>query len=622
MNRPIRGEQLFYILLTAFLCVLSLYVAFELRLMDAISTPEGNERLRALFLEVWLWIVPLKLVLLYAFGQLEIMAARFRQVDFYKLTLALGLHAVFILYLWFAFDGQDVPPRSVIILDFMLSLLLISALRVGIQHFRAEAFGLYDASVNSRRAVIVGAGFVGANLAFDLQRRRGIGLRPVAYIDDDPSKAGHVIHGLRVEGDRAKLKNVIEKYDADIVLLAIPGSPTEIVGEILGRAYEMGIPVKTVPLPEEMVYGRVRAEQLRPVEVDDLIARSSPVVETLDTYQMVANKVVLITGAGGSIGSEIVRQVAIRNPSRLLLLDQSEIQLFEIQQNLHLEGFGSNSLTLIGDITDAKRMEYLFDHYRPDIVFHAAAHKHVLLMENQPAEAIKNNAIGTQKLAQLASRFEVERFIMISTDKAINPTSAMGASKRLAEKIIQHEAQNSKSKTRFISVRFGNVLSSSGSVVPIFKRQIAEGGPVTVTHAEATRYFMTIPEAVSLVLQASALGEGGEIFLLDMGKPIKIIDLASQVIELAGYEPDVDIEIKIIGLRPGEKLFEELHYESEEFVQTQRPRVLQLKHSGSKASASFDEQLYTLVSELDGMERNKIKQRLKELVPEYSPYLD
>jgi FlaA1/EpsC-like NDP-sugar epimerase len=336
--------------------------------------------------------------------------------------------------------------------------------------------------------------------------------------------------------------------------------------------------------------------------------------------RLLRDQVVLVTGAGGSIGSELCRQILEKEPRLLIMVEQTEIALFEIENELLATPAGRQILPLIADITDAHSMRAVFAKHRPSIVFHAAAHKHVPLMERQPGEAIKNNTFGTAQLARLASEHEVGRFVLISTDKAINPTSVMGCSKRLAEKALQVRQRAAGNHTRFLAVRFGNVLGSSGSVIPTFRRQIAQGGPVTVTHREMTRYFMTIPEAVGLVLQTATLGIGGEIFILDMGKPVKILDMARQMIELSGFKPDIDIEVRITGLRPGEKLYEELRHSEETHEPTVHPRIFRLKAAADAVAEADDGWITALRVVADSGDAAQVKTAMKRLVPEYTPY--
>ncbi len=627
VTQQVARERLLYILIIGLLCAGSLYLAYLLRF--EFRPPRGSF---AEYVEVLLWMLPLKMVILYSFGQFDALFIRLRTHDFYRLAGALGVHAAFMMYLWLVFEGNEppgsgnqVPSRGIIVIDFMLSLMLIGAFRGLVQTIRGDALGISETGNSSvRNVAIVGAGFVGAALARDLQLKRGYGKRPLIFLDDDPSKIGHSIHGLRVVGDIRSLKTQIMRYDIDLVVLALPAAPQMLIRFLVSQSLELGFDLQIVPSPQEMLNGTIRPYQLRAVKVDDLLGRDVLETDELAIHQLIHGKTVMVTGAGGSVGSELCRQIAAHSPARLILLDQSEVQLFAISHELETDGQGVSMLSLVADIGDTERMEYIFDHFRPDILYHAAAHKHVPLMESQPSEALKNNALATADLARLASRYNVERFTLISTDKAIRPTSVMGTSKRLSEIAIQQVQKMEGNTTRFMAVRFGNVLGSSGSVIPIFQRQIEHGGPVTVTHPEMTRYFMTIHEAVGLVLQSSTMGSGGEIFILDMGKPIKILEIAHLMIELRGLQPDADIEVKFVGLRPGEKLFEELQHQDEDSEKTRHPQVYCMRARAS-ADTKVDEVydfLKEVTSNVNRLERNKIKQLIREFVPEYTPYMD
>jgi FlaA1/EpsC-like NDP-sugar epimerase len=447
-----------------------------------------------------------------------------------------------------------------------------------------------------------------------------MGLKPVAFFDDDPQKWRSQMHGVPVLGPPEMLKDTNFKLDLDEVIMAIPSATAKRVGEIVHLLQSVHLKFETVPSLDQLTTGKVRVSQLRPVEIQDLLQREPVQLEAENIRQLIKDRVVVVTGAGGSIGSELCRQIADYNPRTLLMLDQSEVQLFQIEQELLGRGNGGIVMPIIANILDESRLRYVFARFKPDLVFHAAAHKHVPMMESQPGEALKNNALGTARLAAAAIEHGVSRFVLISTDKAINPTSVMGASKRTAEIFLQALSAAHPGGTKLMAVRFGNVLGSSGSVIPVFTRQIASGGPVTVTHPDVTRYFMTIPEAVGLVLQAAQMGAGGEIFVLDMGRPVKIVDLARQLIELSGLRPDEDIEIRFTGLRPGEKLFEELSYSAENHQPTAHPKIMRFV-SEARPLAEVQAAIEDLVAQAQTMERNQLKLRLKLVVPEYTPYL-
>jgi FlaA1/EpsC-like NDP-sugar epimerase len=414
---------------------------------------------------------------------------------------------------------------------------------------------------------------------------------------------------------------VKSKLEIQQVIIAMPSAPARRVGEIVRLLRKENLECRTIPSVDQLALGQVRVSQLRNVEVQDLLGRDGVELDTQDIRHALQDRVVLVTGAGGSIGSELCRQIAACLPQRLLLLDRSEPHVFQIEQELIGLGHGRRIQALVGDILDTERMEQILSAWRPAFIFHAAAHKHVPMMEHQPGEAIKNNSLGTARLADLALRFAVGRFVLISSDKAINPTSVMGATKRLAEMYIQALQAAHARPTKFMAVRFGNVLGSSGSVIPLFQRQIAEGGPVKVTHPEMTRYFMTIPEACLLVLQSAVQGVGGEIFVLDMGQPVRIVELARQMIELSGLKPDEDIQIEFIGLRPGEKLFEEISHKAENMVPTKHPKILRFVAPPVDLSR-IRQTVEGLRVQLHQVRTEQLKLLLKKAVPEYDPYLE
>jgi FlaA1/EpsC-like NDP-sugar epimerase len=573
-----------------------------------------------------LWVVPLKFLLLGLFGQFRGVFYYFRLHDALRMVFALSLATLVILLLPFV-SGTNGPtatlglPRSVALVDFNLSLLLFVGFRVSIRTLRERFTGEHKVThASMERIAIVGAGNAGEQLASDLLSHRGHGLQPVCFLDDNAEKHGLEIHGIPVEGAPRNFTALVEKYGVTEVILALPAQSAKRIREISALAVASGLRVLVVPSLTELAGGRVRATDLRPVSVEDLLGRSPAQLDDTAIEAMITGRTVLVTGAGGSIGQEICRQVALRHPGRLIMLDQCEALLYQAEQDLIAAGGGALICPVVADVTDEMRMREVFARHRPALVLHAAAHKHVPMMEPQPGEALKNNTLGTALVAALASEFAVTRFVLISTDKAINPTNVMGASKRLAEMVVQSMQGRPGNITQFVAVRFGNVLGSSGSVIPIFRKQIAAGGPVTVTHPEVKRYFMTIPEAVGLVLQSATLGHGGDILILEMGQPLKIIDVARQLIELSGLRPDIDIEIRIIGLRPGEKLVEELQYEGEQYRPTEHPRVFRfVDDSDPKDSA---ETLVSRVRALLPLERQACKQGMRDLVPEYVPFAE
>jgi len=459
-------------------------------------------------------------------------------------------------------------PRGVLVLDFFITLTLVGGARFVVRSL-VERPGRGELVAREGREVLIcGAGDAGNTMLREMQRNRGLGYVPVGIIDDDPRKSGLRVQGTRVLGGRDALPAILRDTKVDEVIIAMPSAPGVVRREIVEACRAVGVPCKTLPGLPELISGEVTVRLLRDVSVEDLLGRAPLEIDFARVSRYLNGKVVLVTGAGGSIGSELCRQVLRAGPSSIVLVDHAENNLFEIDRMLRGRG---RVVPVIADCRDEVAMERILAEHRPTIVFHAAAYKHVPMMELNPVQAIANNALATSSLAALADRHGVERFCLISTDKAVEPKTVMGATKALAERVV--ESRGANSNTRFAAVRFGNVLGSSGSVVPIFRQQIASGGPVTVTHAEMTRYFMTIPEAVQLVIEATGIADGGDIFVLDMGEPVKIIDLAENMIRLSGREPGRDIAIQVVGIRPGEKLHEELFNLDEEVRPTRYGRI-------------------------------------------------
>ena len=427
-------------------------------------------------------------------------------------------------------------------------------------------------SQDSQRVLVVGAGSAGEMIINELKENPQLKKVPVGIIDDDVNKIGRRIHNVKILGNTSQVKEIVEKENVDEIILAMANVDEARKSEIINICKETKCKLKTIPGIYEIIDGKVDIKKIRDVDIEDLLGREPIKVNMEEMSGYIQDKTVLVTGGGGSIGSELCRQIASFNPKHLIIVDNYENNAYAIQQELIRRYEGKLNLsTIIASIREYKRMDEIFNEYKPDVVFHAAAHKHVPLMENSPSEAIKNNIFGTLNVARLADTYKVKRMVLISTDKAVNPTNIMGATKRAAEMIIQ--TINKNSETEFVAVRFGNVLGSNGSVIPLFKKQIAEGGPVTITHPDIIRYFMTIPEAVQLVLQAGAMAKGGEIFILDMGEPVKIVDLANNLIRLSGFEPGVDIKIEYSGLRAGEKLYEELLMSEEGLTKTANSKI-------------------------------------------------
>ena len=469
---------------------------------------------------------------------------------------------------------------------------------------------------NKKRVLFVGAGDTADNLIREIKNTPTTEMYPVCALDDSPFKLGQTINGVPIVGRTGEVQVYASKFQVDEIVIAMPSAPKRVISKLISESQKTGCRVKAVPTFKEIVSGKVSISDIKEVDVVDLLGRDPVDVNAQEIMGYIENKTVLVTGGGGSIGSELCRQIASKFPKRLIILDIYENNAYDIQQELKRQNPDLDLVVLIASVRDRKKIDSIFKKYKPQIVFHAAAHKHVPLMEDSPNEAIKNNVHGTHNVANSAGKYNAEKFVLISTDKAVNPTNIMGATKRICEMIVQSLAK--VYKTEFAAVRFGNVLGSNGSVIPLFKRQIKEGGPITVTHKDIVRYFMTIPEAVSLVLQAGAYAKGGEIFVLDMGEPVRIYDLAVNMIRLSGFEPFKDIDIMVTGLRPGEKLYEERLMKEEGLKKTANDMISIGKPIKFDEKTLIDkiEELYKLArKESEGM-----KDLVKELVPTYVVY--
>jgi FlaA1/EpsC-like NDP-sugar epimerase len=509
-------------------------------------------------------------------------------------------------------------PRSVIAIEWFAAMLLVGGARFSFRAFRPQNLRVSDAESAPRRILIVGAGDAGEMLLREIQTRHFGRWKPVGLVDDDPHKRGLHIHGVRVLGRVTDIPEIVSERLVEEVLIAVPTATGAQMRRIVEECKAIGVRFKTIPGLDHLMDGRVSVNQLRDVAIEDLLGRDPVELDMAAISAAMEGHVVMVSGAGGSIGSELCRQVCRFKPSALLLVEQAENALFFIHRELERTFPQVTLVPLIVDVADAARVDEVFAAHRPTVVFHAAAHKHVPMMEWNPGEAVKNNVFGTKTLADAADRHGAERFVMISTDKAVNPTSVMGVSKRVAEIYVQ--ALSQRSRTRFVTVRFGNVLGSNGSVIPIFKQQIADGGPVTVTHPEMRRYFMTIPEASQLVLQAGTMGEGGEIFVLDMGEPVRIADLARDLITLSGLRPGIDIEIQFTGVRPGEKLFEELSVDAENAAKTRHPKIFvgRFRPHGWEL---VQRQLRELQA-VAGADPAAVRRKFQDMVPEYRPHAE
>ncbi len=502
-------------------------------------------------------------------------------------------------------------PRSVLLLTGILSIFLIGGTRFTYRIVRVNrAIKNSDSHKDKLRTLIIGAGDAGANLIKELLNNSDSKFLPIAILDDAQWKQDTSIHGVPIKGMIKDIEKVCEIEELQQIIIAIPSANKTRLKEITQLAQISGVPVKTLPNLSDLLSGKIELSQLRDIDITDLLGRDEVKLDISGIKSFIEDKVVLITGGGGSIGSEIIRQLIPYTPKQILILDIYENNAYDLQQELKRKYPLLNVKVIIASVRDKKRLDLIFETYQPHIVFHAAAHKHVPFMEENPSEAIKNNVMGTLNVANCANEFNTTKFILISTDKAVNPTNIMGATKRVAELIIQ--SLNKESQTEFVAVRFGNVLGSNGSVIPLFKEQIKAGGPVTITHPDITRYFMTIPEASRLVIQAGSMAKGGEIFVLDMGEPVKILDLAKQLIELSGFTPNVDIKIETIGLRPGEKLYEELLLE-EEGLQSTKQEGIFIAQAQDITHRDVLKVIDSLHSDL--FNTDYLKQSLKQLVP-------
>ncbi|MCG7867305.1 MAG: polysaccharide biosynthesis protein, partial [Candidatus Thiodiazotropha taylori] len=512
--------------------------------------------------------------------------------------------------LLFVFTRAGGVPRSVPVIHAILLVMLLSGPRLIYRLLKDRHLDLAP----GKRVLIVGSGKAGEMLARDILRNRRGDFRPVAFVDDKQRRQGREIHGLPVAGTSEDIPALCDELSIDIIMLAIPSASSSQMRRVVEFCESAGVPFRSVPQLNDLMSGNVQINHLRQVSIEDLLGRNPVSLDWQAIDATLAGKVILVTGAGGSIGSELCRQLAKLKPAKLVLLENSEFNLYSIEMEL-LNSYPELNLEChLGDVTDQPYVESLFNEFRPEVVFHAAAYKHVPMLENRIRQAVRNNVLGTRVVAEMANRYATGVFVLVSTDKAVNPANVMGASKRAAEIFCQN--LNAHSDTRFITVRFGNVLGSAGSVIPLFRKQIEEGGPVTVTDPRMERYFMTIPEACQLIMQTVVMGEGGEIFVLDMGEPIKISYLAEQMIHLSGRTLGQDIQIEYIGLRPGEKLYEELFHEKEELAKTSHQKVL-LAHHRQVDWQWLNGVMQQMSSATETLDSQQLRLLLGQLVPEH-----
>ena len=523
-------------------------------------------------------------------------------------------------------------PRSVFVMDWCFTVLLISGYRLCIRlYFERISNGktssiptrqvltmFFKKMAETKRLLIIGAGNGGEKIYREIHDNARLQYTVVGFLDDDFSKVGKKIHGIPVLGQISDIKRMARKLNADEALIAIPSATSEQMRKILTHCRKSGIKFKTIPGIGELINGKVTVNTIREVDYRDLLGRDVIRLDEDKIGAYLQGQCVMVTGAGGSIGSELCRQIGRYKPDSIVMYERAESPLYEIEHELKQDFGDIKTIPVLSDIQNKEQLEKAFDAYGPQTVFHAAAYKHVPMLEMQPWKAVDNNIQGTANLVEITNKFNVERFVFVSTDKAVRPVNIMGASKRIAEMLIQSQNGCGLSHTKFMTVRFGNVVGSVGSVIPLFKKQIKRGGPVTVTHPEVTRFFMTIPEACQLILQAGAMGKGGEIFLFDMGTSIKIDDMARDLIRLSGFEPDVDIKIEYIGLRPGEKLSEELVIEGEDVIPTSHEKIMVLKGMDCNLEI-LNGNINTLIQIANDQNIEKIKAKLQKIVAEYRP---
>ncbi len=605
-------RTVFFVLTDGLLLALSLFLSFYLRF-------DGN--IGHIYIDsFWTYLLVFLTVKYMVFAMFRLYHMSWSHVGLYSLldiikanTISLILLGIiFMLWPESLFKGF---PRSVLIIDYGMSVFLISLFRVSKRVYLHDRRGINRR--DAKRTLIIGAGNVGEQIVRDMQRQQNSRYIPVGFIDDDVMKHGDYIQGVKVCGSRADMPAIVEKLNVEVALLAIPSASSSNIREILRRIRESSVKdIRIVPGINEIVTRNISLSDIKEIRIEDIMGREQVKVDERIVTGFIRSKTVLITGAGGSIGSELIRQVLAFEPEKIIALDIDETELFQMELEISRHSQGFKLVSVVADVRDRYKIEAVFNEHLPDVVFHAAAYKHVPIMERYPEEAVKVNIFGTKIIAETAIAFDVEKFVLVSTDKAVRPTNIMGATKHVAEKIIRE--LNALGKTAFMSVRFGNVIGSRGSVIPTFKEQIRHGGPLTVTHHEMKRYFMSIPEACILILQAAAMGKGGEVFHLDMGEQIKIVDIAREMVRINGLEPEIDIPFVFTGIREGEKLCEELLADTECSEPTEHPKIFV-----SKNGFNYNESVLHKVSLFEEVIKRQqwawIRNLLKDFVPSYNP---
>lgn len=627
MSRLLTKNFLFILICDVILTVVAWYGAFLLRFN--FSLPSNSVEL---FLRLLPLIIVIKVVTFYFFDLYRGMWRYTSIGDMFNIVKAISISSIILFFFIYLVQNFVGFARSILIIDWILTLAFISAFRISVRLYfwigvrddtaRINSFNIITgrkySSNPSKRLLIVGAGDGGEKIYREIHDNERLAYKVVGFIDDEPQKIGRQIHSTSIFGPISAIKQIASQLKADEVLIAIPSASAVQMRTIVSHCKESGLRFKTLPGMGELINGKVSVKAIRDIAYRDLLGREVINLDEERIGEYLEKSNVLVTGAGGSIGSELCRQICRFKPKQIVLLDQAESSLYTIDLELRNSYPYIQIIPTLADIRNIGQLLTIFEAYLPQVVFHAAAYKHVPMLEIQPWEAINNNLMGTRNLIEIANKVAVKQFVFVSTDKAVRPTNIMGASKRASEMLIQGQNGCNISDTRYITVRFGNVVGSAGSVVPLFKEQIKKGGPVSVTHPDVMRYFMTIPEACQLILQSGSMGKGGEIFILDMGTPIKIVDMAKDLIRLSGFEPNVDIKIEFTGLRPGEKLYEELITEGEGIVQTSHEKIMVLRGQFCDQTV-LNGNIAELADIAKLQDPVRIKSKLKEIVTEYSP---
>lgn len=629
----LQNPRLYLMVLTDALLLALAYVGAHLLRFEFVLTPQGLDQIT----QILPWIIPAKLIIFFFFGLYKGMWRYSGLHDFWRLSEACLFSSLFIIAMELFLHRFTGFSRAVFIFDGILTFVLMGGMRMAIRTYFAaksgsKASGAFPFSgirakmKDFKRILIIGAGGSGEKILREIFDNPHLDYKVVGFLDDDPKKRGRALHGVSVLGSVDRLPKIVKGYEIDQVFISTPSATGPEIRRIVDICKGCRVNYKTLPAIGQIIDDKVTIKALRDVNYEDLLRRAPVDLDAAGIREYLTGRTVLVTGAGGSIGSELCRQLIRFQPEKLVLVDAGEANLYGIQMELRHERKFNSFHTILARVQDQSIIDEIFKTYRPDVVFHAAAYKHVPILERNPWEAIFNNVLGSRIVMETAAKYEVNRFVLVSTDKAVRPTNVMGTSKRLTELILQSLHGG---KTRFMAVRFGNVLASSGSVIPLFRKQIEHGGPVTVTHPEVTRYFMTIPEAAQLILQAGSLGNGGEIFVLEMGTPVKIAEMAEDLIRLSGKEPGRDIEVVFTGLRPGEKLYEELITRGEDVTHTKHKKIMVLHYNGhwnwnglnsqERYRAWLDRELEELYHIAETHDACAIKDKLKLIVPEYTP---